>query len=749
MITKIKLKDVASYTELVEICNLRKINFFFGSNGTGKTTLSKLISKPDYFPSCSLECEGNKKLKTLVFNEDFVEEYFYQPDDLMGIFTMGGGAKENEEKIQQLNEEGNETKKNSLGLSKKLDELKENSEKIKNDFRDICWKRVYLKYQNDFPEIFKGYRNSKEKFAEEIIIQNKNSWSELKIYEELEERYKLLYEQDLEILDELKKNKRESIQTIKVTEKNNIYQTKIIGKQDLDISKMINKLQNHDWVKQGKTYYEKNFDESTKTFLCPFCQQKTSEKFKEKLEEYFDESYKEQINELNQVIRTYESQIEELEEYFSSILETLDNKYLEDKRASIQAIKEGIDDKIRLNKEFFADKKRNPSTKIKLQSIVGLLNQSNKILDKVNKNIKQHNKVVNNREKEEGVLKSNLWHFFCDEISDELKKYTRDSNGINKAIKNINKQFGENEKKLENKKTQISILERKIKSVKPTVNAINKLLDGFGFTGFRLDSTEDGKHYKIIRINGEPAKESLSEGERNLIVFLYFYHLIRGVIDPDENINEDKIIVFDDPVSSFDSGVLFLVSTLIKHLINPLRKNENTNIKQFFVLTHNVYFFKEITFFSSREQNNRRNDTMYFIVKKYEGISKIGNYETNPIKTTYQLLWDNIKKDDNNDLVSIQNNMRRIIEFYFKMLANIDEEDVLNKFSDLNNKLICKSLIAWLNMGSHEVFDDIDFDSSQGCDISRYRNVFKSIFEKTGHLAHYNMMMEINNSENV
>jgi len=30
MITKIKLKDVASYTELVEICNLRKINFFFG-----------------------------------------------------------------------------------------------------------------------------------------------------------------------------------------------------------------------------------------------------------------------------------------------------------------------------------------------------------------------------------------------------------------------------------------------------------------------------------------------------------------------------------------------------------------------------------------------------------------------------------------------------------------------------------------------------------------------------------------------
>ena len=426
MITKIKLKDVASYAELVEICNLRKINFFFGSNGTGKTTLSKLISKPDYFPSCSLKYEDNRKLKTLVFNEDFVEEYFSQPDNLMGIFTMGGGAKKNEEKIRQLNEGGDEIKKNKLGLSKKLTELKENSEKIQNDFKDICWKKIYLKYQNDFSEIFKGYRNNKEKFAEEIVIQNKDNRSEVKIYEELEEKYKLLYGQELEILDELKKIKRESIQTIKVTEKNNIYQAKIIGKQDLDISKMINKLQNHDWVKQGKTYYEKNFDESTKTFLCPFCQQRTSKEFKEKLEEYFDESYKKQINELNQVIQTYENQIEELEKCFSSILELKDNKYLEDKRASMQTIKAGIYGKIRLNKEFFVDKKRNPSTKIKLQSIVGLLNQSNKILDEVNKNIKQHNKVVDNREREECILKSDLWHFFCDEICFkrcDLEKY--------------------------------------------------------------------------------------------------------------------------------------------------------------------------------------------------------------------------------------------------------------------------------------------------------------------------------------
>ena len=43
MITKINVKNVASYnpTAGVEINDLKKVNFFFGFNGSGKSTIAK------------------------------------------------------------------------------------------------------------------------------------------------------------------------------------------------------------------------------------------------------------------------------------------------------------------------------------------------------------------------------------------------------------------------------------------------------------------------------------------------------------------------------------------------------------------------------------------------------------------------------------------------------------------------------------------------------------------------------------
>lgn len=742
MIKKIKLKDIASYTNVVEICNLKKINFFFGGNGTGKTSLTKVIFNPSGFTSCCLECNGDRNFKTLVFNEDFRDKYFYQSDELKGIFTLGDGAKANEEKIQELREKKEKIEEGNSKLSILLNSKNEEKDKIQENFKNACWEKIFFKYKNDFPEIFKGYRNSKEKLAEKIINKNKDNKSELCSYEKLKERYKGLFVEELERLNELDSIDKIFIEEMDFIEKNEIFKTKIIGKKDVDIFKMIDKLQNHDWVKQGKEYYENNYDEEKNSYICPFCQQETPRYFKKSLEEYFDETYESQIDELNQVIQKYESKIKELEDYFSNIENISGNKYLQNKLEDLKKIKLSIDNKVQVNKELIKNKQSNPSRSIDLQSIIEFLDQNNDIVDGINTNIQEHNDIVKNSKNEEQNLRESIWSYFCNEISIDLDNYIKYSKEIEKAKENINKKIKQNEENIREIISQISSLENKIKSIKPVVDKINNLLSSFGFTGFTLKTTNDNKRYKIIRKTGEPAKKSLSEGEKNLVVFLYFYNLIKGVIDPDESINENKIIVFDDPVSSFDSSVLFLVSTLIKDLIRPLRKGENTNIKQIFVLTHNVYFFKEMTFLSAGEQKNKRNDTMYYIVKKYNGISEIESYEKNPIKTTYQLLWENVK-NEKNDLVSIQNNMRRIIEFYFKILANLDEKEILNYFTDINEKAICKSLIAWINIGSHEIFDDICLNSIHDCGVSEYQNIFRLIFEKTNHIAHYNMMMEI------
>lgn len=738
MITRIKLNNLATYTQEVIIDDLKPINFCYGSNGSGKTTISKIIANEELYPNCEVEWQTSRKLKALVFNEDFIKKYFYQPSNLPGIFTMGEGAKDIEEKITEKNNEIGKINSNQTGLEETKERKENDLKDIENNFRKICWENIYQKYQQDFPEIFKGYGKSKEKFAERIIDENKKNTSALKTLADLKEKYNLLYnKQQIEKINELNiiSISNNDIDQIEAIEKHQILKTKIIGKQDVNIAQMIHKLQNHDWVRKGKEYYDKNYNEESQSYICPFCQQKTTEEFKKQLESYFDENYEKQLAELKKIKDEYNKLTAKIIDYFSNIDEIKNNKYLEEKRSVINDKKEIIIKTIQENENLLQKKLDNPSIEIKLSTLLTSITGFNTEVEEMNKKINEHNLLITNKESEKKNLESEIWKFFCNEISANISNYEAQKKDIETALANIKNQLENNDTKIKSLQNEISGLEKQIKSVTPTVVAINKILQGFGFTNFKLEPNTDDKYYKIVRMDGSPAKETLSEGERNFIVFLYFYHLIQGVINPDENINEDKIVVFDDPVSSLDSDVLFIVSTLIRDIVEKVRKNQG-NIKQVFLLTHNAYFFKEVSYINSRESQNNRKDTMYYVVRKKDGVSNIQKHESTPIKTTYQLLWDELK---NGSSQSIYNTMRRIFEYYFKILAGINENELLEKFENKTEKKICKSLISLINVGSHEIFDDINFNPK--ADIGTYQKVFKDIFEKTGHINHYNMMM--------
>ena len=88
--------------------------------------------------------------------------------------------------------------------------------------------------------------------------------------------------------------------------------------------------------------------------------------------------------------------------------------------------------------------------------------------------------------------------------------------------------------------------------------------------------------------------------------------------------------------------------------------------------------------------------------------------------------------------------MRRIIESYFKLLGKYGDDDLINKFDNKEEQEICRSLICWINDGSHGVTDDL-YVELQDRTIENYKKVFKNIFILTNHEGHYNMMMEIEN----
>jgi wobble nucleotide-excising tRNase len=225
------------------------------------------------------------------------------------------------------------------------------------------------------------------------------------------------------------------------------------------------------------------------------------------------------------------------------------------------------------------------------------------------------------------------------ELKTDLITYKAKKEKLIKEIESIKAQIESTISDKNAKEAEIKNLEKETTSIQPTKNAINSLLSAYGFQGFSV-AEAGGMCYKLVRADGTDAKDTLSEGETAFITFLYFYNLLKGS-DSESGMSVDRIAVFDDPVSSLDSDILFIVASLIKNIFDEVR-NGNGHIKQVFVLTHNVYFHKEVTFNHNRKKKALSEET-FWIVRKPGSISKIEKHDSNPIKTSYELLWAEVR----------------------------------------------------------------------------------------------------------
>ena len=732
MITKIQISNIATYKNT--IIEPKTINFIYGGNGAGKTTLSRVIAR---------ETEGESAIKwstadrprVIVYNRDFVDRNFSVDKSLPGIFTLGSESVEIRNEIDDLKIKQIKEKEQREGSNTTLENLKKELYNLTEESKEKCWE-VQRTYGTLFADALIGYRSSRDKFFEKCIQQFQSKTEDIEPVHELEQIqniYQAAFTKEAEMFKEYPEL---NINGIEKLDNQPLLSKVITGQTDTPVGTFIRFLNAGDWVKQGIAFAEKTNGK------CPFCQRTMPNDIAEQIVNFFDEEYKRDCADLEEYQIQYDSWIKNIRCNIKEIIEKQYRFINYDNFTRLIDIFENIAD---YNLRIIQSKLENPSKFIEIKPLKETIEKLNLEIISFNNAIRRNNDTVEHQNDSRKKCQELIWAFFLNKLNDTLLRYQKKAKGIHNGIKQIEDKIRNNDRQIISLGEMISDRESKLTSVKPTVTAINKILNSFGFMGFSLaENKEEPGTYLIIRSDGSDASRTLSEGEHNFISFLYFYHLCFGS-QTNTGIMDDKIVVIDDPISSLDSNVVFVISTLVKSVIkNCLEKREG--IKQVFVLTHNIYFHKEVTFLGSRNHYKPR-EVAYFIIRKRDETSIVIPYDENPIKTSYEILWDEIKKPTNSSAKSVFNTMRRILEHYFQVIGGINYEKCINEF-DGEDKTVCKALIAFINDGSHTIFDDliVSFDETS---LENYLRVFRLIFEKLNQIDHYNMMMGISDDQEI
>ncbi len=318
MIESITLKDVASYhpTNEVKITNLKKVNFFFGYNGSGKSTIARYLynltlygdERTTDFAFCKQSGFDDSSIQILVFDEKFIERNFITNKTQPGIFSLN---EENEEidklieikegKLKELQNHKDTVLKNRETTL--LSDRKQNEDKLKENCFEKRKETIksFIKLKDSFP--FKQHQNNYDNLKK--IIDENPELNETN-FDNLVNDYNTYYEKELKrIENKVEIDKYRNIRRIERQIKS-VLQEVIIGNKDVDIAKMIDNLGIRSWVDEGREKLHPNKEIQ----ICPFCQKETIDKdLINKFEQYFDETYQRKINEIERLKTEYEKEM--------------------------------------------------------------------------------------------------------------------------------------------------------------------------------------------------------------------------------------------------------------------------------------------------------------------------------------------------------------------------------------------------------------------------------------------------------
>ncbi|OFX24946.1 MAG: hypothetical protein A2041_09970 [Bacteroidetes bacterium GWA2_31_9b] len=726
MINKISIKNIASYGETPAVLETdKKINLVYGLNGTGKTTLSNYLQDKDNdcFSGCSISGLSNEKV--LVYNQKFVSDNFYQ-DTQKGIFSLKSENKEAKEKIdtatQEINKLKNQIKNDELktGFQFDLEKKQEDIDILQTGSEEKTWKIKNDYYGGDriLEFCLDGKMGSKKSLFDYVCKLQKPVNKPEKSTEDLKKEAEATQGENAKTYDE-NLVKKASFDFWKI-ENQEIFKEVIIGNENSQVAELINKLNISDWVKKGKEFINEPKEENEP---CPFCQQKTiTKELRKEIQNYFDETYQNKIISLENFDKEYWKEYQSIKNLETELLKV---GFIKNKETEFKLLFKNFIDKISGNWSKISNKIKSPNIIIDLESSILEQNALNDFLDIIVNEIKIHNEKVNNKQKTRNQIIKDFWEIMRWDYDQTIENHTTQNTKLEKEKSGIETKILEFNTKIGEQKKIIQDEQKEMVNIQDAIDTINSELIFFGLDGFSIVPAGE-KSYKLKRPNEDIAKfETLSEGEKTVISFLYFLELCKGKENNDEVVTE-KIVVIDDPISSLSHMYVFNVAQLI-------RKNFfNDSYKQVFILTHNLYFFHELL--------HKQKDTNAKLFRLCRSdFSQLSEMNRKDIQNEYQSYWQILKDYDEGKAteVILANAMRNILERFFGFIEKNDFNE-LTKELEKNEKN--NFFIRYINKESHS--DPINISDSKEIDPQIFKEAFKKIFQDSGYEAHYNQMIK-------
>jgi wobble nucleotide-excising tRNase len=721
LITNINLDNVASFKNLSTLETDKKVNLIYGLNGTGKSTFSNFLydtTDKDY-SECSITGLNNEEI--LVYNQKFINDYFYEENNLKGIFTL---SKENKDAVEKIKNAQKEKDAINGKRGEKQDELtsvREKLSQIKLQSENTVWeiKTTYTGGDRVLEFCLDNLRGSKDKLFNHIVsIVNPDKEPEETI-DNLKDEVELLQGDNSQYCNKIPLIKF----TENIIEEDSLFSKEIVGNENSTVAELIKKLGNSDWVKQGLEYLpdnDFNGDES-----CPFCQEKTiTPKILSNIKSFFDETYENNIKIIKKYHSEYKDALKSIpsKEIYNANLFVTRNK-IEFERKYDQVLKVLGNNIIKIE-----GKLKTPSKSVTLEDPSYAIETVNTLITKINQEIGVHNIRIASKDNVLKQISQKFWDIMRWKYDQTISLFGKEKEDIEKKEAEIAKDFINIEKQHASQNQIIIEQQKNTVNLKDAIISINKGLIDLGIDNFQLKQHSDNL-YKICRENNDSDTfQTLSEGEKMIISFLYFIERCKGKNNPSDT-RIKKIVVIDDPISSLSHIFVFNIGRMI---INEFLNTDK--YEQVFLLTHSLYFFYELT--DTNHDRRRENQELFRMIKNRDG-SHILEMKYEEIQNDYHSYWK-IIKDDKQPPALIANCMRNIIEYFFNFMEKIDLSNVIHKPELQDNKY--QAFCRYINRESHSLGQNI-FDYKE-FDYNNFKDAFRLVFETTGYIAHHKKMIK-------